>query len=96
MDLSQLAKKTELIKLTLDSEEIIAKYKEPIEFYTYDSIPLDKYALLSKVRDSSDAIRTLHDLILDKDGKPVIQGDRMIPPLVLTEALAAITKSLEK
>ena len=98
MKLNQLAARPQLIKLTLDSEHIVAKYGEAVEFYSWDRQPLDVFMRLantdqSKVGNLIDVVRTL---ILDEEGNETISDDNMLPADVLIAAIARITETLGK
>lgn len=98
MKLSQLAAKPTLIKLTLDDAALVKKHGEALEFYTYDRQPLDIFMKLANTDQSNvgnliDVVRTL---ILNEDGKQIIQGENMLPTDVLIAAVAKITETLGK
>ena len=98
MKITQLAAKPQLVKLVLDNEDIVKEYGEAIEFWTWDRQPLDVFMRLAnsqgaKQGDTIDVVRTM---ILDENGKQVIQGEQMIPSKVLIEAVAKIVEILGK
>ena len=98
MKLSQLAAKPQLIKLTIDDADVIAEHGEAVEFWTWDRQPLDIFMRLVNVKDNDqggiiDAVRTL---ILDENGKQVIQGEVMLPTNLLIAAIGKITELLGK
>jgi hypothetical protein len=98
MKLSQLAAKPQLIKLSLDDEEIVKEYEEPVEFYTWDRQPLEVFMKLANTDNGNmsamvDVVRTL---ILNEDGKPIIEGDTMLPSKLLIAAISKIVETLGK
>ena len=98
MKLSQLAAKPQLIKLTIDDADIVKEYGEAIDFWTWDRQPLDIFMKLVNIKDGDqgsiiDAVRTL---ILDENGKQVIQGEVMLATNVLVAAIQKITELLGK
>ena len=98
MKLSQLAAKPQLIKLTLDDEDIVKEYSEPVEFYTWDRQPLEVFMKLANTDNGNmsamvDVVRTL---ILNEDGKPIIEGDTMLPSKLLIAAISKIVETLGK
>jgi hypothetical protein len=98
MKLSQLAAKPQLIKLTLDDEDIVKEYSEPVEFYTWDRQPLEVFMKLANTDNGNmsamvDVVRTL---ILDEEGKPIIEGDTMLPSKLLIAAISKIVETLGK
>lgn len=96
MKLSKLAAKPQLIQMTLDDEDIVKEYGEPIEFWTWDRQPLDVFMKMANAnqQDAGQMIDIVKTLILDEDGKPVIQGDTMLPSSVLVRVIAKIVESL--
>jgi hypothetical protein len=98
MQLSQLSAKPQLIKLTLDGEDIVKTYGEALEFYTWDRQPLDVFLKLASIESTNHAgmMDVLRTMIMDEAGNPVIAGDNMIPVQVLTAAMHEITKLLGK
>lgn len=98
MKLSQLAAKPQLIKLTLDDESIVEEYKEPVEFYTWDRQPLEVFMKLANTDNANmsamvDVVRTL---ILDEEGKPIIEGETMLPSKLLIASISKIVETLGK
>lgn len=100
MKITQLAAKPKLIKIALSNKELVKKYKEEIEFYTWDRQPIDTFMELANTNSDDskpgDIIHLVKDLILDEDGKPVIVDDNTIPTDVLLVAVGAIVERLGK
>ena len=98
MKLSQLAAKPQLIKLVLDDEETITEYSEAIEFWTWDRQPLETFMKLANTSqaDSGGMIEVIKTLILDEEGKPLIDGDIMLPSKVLLRSITKIVEALGK
>jgi len=100
MKITQLAAKPKLIKIQLTNKELVDKYKEEIEFHTWDRQPIDTFMELanSNSDDSKpgDIVHLVKDLILDDKGKPVIVDDNTIPTDVLLAAVGAIVERLGK
>lgn len=98
MKINQIASKPQLIKVTVDSADIVATYGEPIEFWTWDRQPLDKFMKLASIRQDrpDEIIELVKDLILDEDGKIVIKEDLMLPTKVLIEVIQKVVETLGK
>ena len=98
MKITQLASKPQLVKITLDSQDIISTFNEPIDFWTYDRQPLDIFMKLVNAEQSGqgEIINVVRTLILNQDGKQVIQGEEMLPGKVLIEAIRKIVELLGK
>lgn len=98
MKLSQIAAKPQLIKLILDDEETIKEFNEAIEFYTWDRQPLDTFMKLASIdqKNPAEMIGIIRTLILDENGKELIDDNSMIPSRVLIRAISKIVEALGK
>jgi hypothetical protein len=98
MKISQLAAKPQLVLITLDDEAIIEQFGEALEFYTYDRQPLDIFMQLANLKQENqgEMINITRTLILDENGKQVIQGEATLPTTVLVKAIAKIVELLGK
>jgi len=98
MKITQLASKPQLVKITLDSKDIVKEFGEAVEFWTWDRQPLDVFMKLASAgtADPSVMVDVLRTLILDESGKQIIQGEVMLPTKVLVAAMQEITKMLGK
>ena len=98
MKINQLAAKPQLIKIVLDDKAIVEEYGESIEVWTWDRQPLETFMKLanSQGQDPSLIIDVVRTLILDEDGKQVIDGDRMLPTRVLLPLIQKIVETLGK
>jgi len=95
MELKQLAAKPQLVKVTIDSEDIITTYGEALDFYTWDRQPMDTFLKVA-AGDRSDfgaMVSVLKDMVLDSEGNPVIVDGLVLPPKVL---MAVFTKLVEQ
>ena len=99
MKLSQLSAKPVLVKISLDDDEILSEFDEPIEFYTWDRQPMDVFMKLASV-DSTNVngsiIGIVRTLILDEDGKEILSKDNMLPPKILMKAIMKVSEMLGK
>ena len=98
MKLNQLAAKPKLIPFSLDDEETVKEFGEPVEFYSYDRQPLEVFMKLASAQqqDMSSMIDIVRTLILDEDGKQIIRGENMLPSTLLIRAIAKIVEKLGK
>lgn len=98
MKLTKLASKPQLIEVVLNDEEIIKEFSEPLEFYTWDRQPLDVFMKLANANqnDMGQMIDIVRTLILDENGKQVIEKDAMLPTNVLLKAINKIVEQLGK
>lgn len=97
MELKALAKEPQLIKLTIDKEELVEKYGDTLEFHIYDRQPLDAFAKLANQKDDLSGVTELiQEMILDSDGKPVVRDGHILPVDILMEAITLVTNELGK
>lgn len=98
MKLSQLAAKPQLVKFELDDKEIVAEYGEAIEFYSWDRQPLDIFMKLANAnqQDMGQMIDVVKTLILDEEGKQIINDDNMLPSTLLIKVIAKVVEKLGK
>jgi hypothetical protein len=74
MKLSELAGEPKLVEVSLDTEEIVAEYGEPLVFWTWDRQPMNVFVKLASVDENNlatvfDAVK---DMILDEKGKHIL------------------------
>ena len=99
MNIKEFASKPKLIKLTLDDQDIISRYNEPIEFYTYDVVPLSTYFEFFNARSNGqfdNLAKAMRKLILDDRGVPVLQDDEDLPIDIAAAAINKIGEILGK
>ena len=96
MKLKELAKKPALIEVVIDDEATIKEYNEAVIFYTWDRVPMDVFSKLAS-SDHTNAgalIEVVRNLILDEKGHQIIAKDEVLPPNLLTRAVAKIIEKL--
>ncbi len=98
MKLSEIAKAPKLIKIVLDKDKIVEEYGEPLEFYIYDRQPLEVFGRLANAEkeDFSQIANLMKDLILDEEGKPVMEEDKQLPFDIVVETMGEVSKYLGK
>lgn len=100
MKLSQLAARPKLIAISIDDEELVAKYGEPIEFYTWDRQPLEVFMKLAvastRPGEDNGIVSIVRTMMLDEHGKEIIVDGVMPPSDVLIAAIGRITSMLGK
>lgn len=82
MDVKQAVRKPQLIKLEIDSEDIVKIYGEPVVFHMIDYLDLGTYFEFYKLQQAENAnklIEILRRIVLDQEGKPVIADDETLP-----------------
>jgi hypothetical protein len=99
MDIKQLAKRPELVEITLDGEDIIKEYGETITFYMKDFVDITTYFdfFRSQGEKSGGELNVLmRKIILNKDGQPVLGDDEALPIDISVAALTKINECLGK
>ena len=98
MKVQDLVKKPTLTKLTLDDEETVTTYGEPLDFYTLQPFPLSLFMKfqLRDYKDFNATVEVLKEVILDETSKPVLTEDNVLPLPVLLKIITKITTELGK
>lgn len=98
MKLSQLSAEPKLIEISLDDEEIVKTYGEPIVFYTYDRQPIDVFMKLASLDNNnmSGIVDIVKNLLLDENGKEIITKNKVLPMPVMMKAITKVTELLGK
>lgn len=98
MNLKDLAKQPQLITITLDDEDLVKEFGEPLTFHTYDRQPMDTFLKVagSKGNDVGAMIDVLKTMVLDSEGEPVIKDGLMLPSKVMVAVFAKLVEELGK
>jgi hypothetical protein len=97
--ISEFAKTPELLEITLDSEDIVKEYGEPVIFYMKDFVDINTY--FDFFRSQTDGNNAglndvLKKIILNKEGKPALQDGQALPVDLAVAALGKINQNLGK
>lgn len=98
MNISQIASKPQLIKLTVTNPSIVEEFGDTIDFWTWDRQPLETFMKLASINneDPKQIIDIVRTMILDEKGQQVIDGDVMLPTRILLEMIQLIVEKLGK
>lgn len=98
MKLSEIAKKPQLIKVTLDDADIIEEFGESVEFWTWDRQPMDTFLKLASIDQNNPAsvLEAVRNLILDEDAKPVLVGEATLPTKIMMRVITRVVEGLGK
>ena len=98
MKLKELSTKPELIKITLDDEEIREDYGDALEFWIYDKQPMTKFVkfMSADSADPAELIDFCTALILDESGDAVIGPGEVLPTKVMIKAVNEVVTRLGK
>jgi hypothetical protein len=98
MKLNNLIAKPQLVKVELSDDETIAQFGEAIEWYVWDRQSLDKFLKLasSEGNASEQIVETVREMVLDEEGKPMLQGDATLPTAVMLKVMNKMVEMLGK
>jgi hypothetical protein len=98
MKLSQITAEPKLVQVSLDDKDTVKEYGEPLVFYTWDRQPMDIFMRLANSDGNNPAgvIDVVKNLILDENGKPILNDKAMLPTVVMMKAITKVTEQLGK
>lgn len=98
MNIKDVAKKPELTRIELNSDAIVEKYGEALEFYVYDIQPMDVLMRMSTLTEENldELIDAAEGLILDEAGEPVCGDGYTLPLDVKVAAIQEVGNFLGK
>ena len=98
MKLSELAKKPQLIEVTISDADIVEQYGEALTFWTWDRQPMDTFLKLASLDQNNTAsvIEAVRGLVLDEQAQPVIGGEVTLPTKVMMRVITSVVESLGK
>lgn len=95
MQLKQLAAKPKLNLISLDSEQIISLYGEPLEFYMWDRQDIPTFLKIVQMKeDKLELFNLLKTVVLDETGKPILNDGEMLPLEVMIAVIEGVVKNL--
>jgi hypothetical protein len=98
MELKSLTAKPQLVEIKINDEETVAKYGEAVTFFVLDRLPMDTFVRVSMLdfKDIKNLLSLAVELILDKDGKPVMTEEELLPTDLVMKAVEAFLEQLGK
>lgn len=98
MNIKELTATPQLIKFTLDDEDITSKYGDAVDFWAWDRQPLDYYFKMAAGGENNveAVLEIAKSMILDDEGKPVMEDDQVLPPDIAVKAFNLVITSLGK
>jgi hypothetical protein len=97
MNLKDLVATPKLIKITVNDDDIVKKYGEPLDFWTWDRQPMDTFLKVAgSGSDYATIIEVVKDLVVDEDGNRVIKDGMTLPSDVLINVVNKIIEVLGK
>ena len=98
MKLTQIAAQPQLVKITLDDEQIREKYNDSLEFWIYDRQPMGQFIKFAQMRSENygEIVETINSMIMDEDGSLVIKDGVVLPTDVMTKVIGRVIETLGK
>jgi hypothetical protein len=99
MKLSAIAAKPKLIEISIDDEDIMKEYSEPLTFYTWDRQPMDVFtrmANLSETNDISGLLDIVRTLVLEVESNEILTKESTLPSSILMKVISKVTEHLGK
>lgn len=98
MKLTQLSAKPQLIKISIDDEDVIKEFGESLDFWIYDRQPLDQFVRLAQMKSENfgDLVEVVNSMVLDEEGGRILQGENMLPTHVMTKVIGKVVETLGK
>jgi hypothetical protein len=98
LKLTQLASKPQLIKITVDSKEIVEKYEDSLEFWIMDRQPIDQFIKMATLgaENYGEMIKMVNELVLDEQGNRAVKEGEALPNDVMLAVIGAVVDRLGK
>ena len=98
MKLADLAKRPQLVEITLDDPETLEEFGEVITFWTWDRQPMDVFMKLANVdaTNATTVVEAVRHLILDEAGAPVLKDDIVLPTKIMMRVITRVVENLGK
>ena len=99
MDIAQLARKPQLLEITIDDEGIVEEYGDTIKFWMYDFVDINTYFDFFKAQTTegqSQMNEMLRSIIKKSDGTAVLAEGESLPVDIAVAALTRINETLGK
>lgn len=98
MKLSDICSEPQLVEIKLDDKDVVKQYGEALTFYTWDRQPMDVFMRLANIdqKNTADLINVVKTLILDDEGKQILNDKNMLPTSILMKAISKVTEQLGK
>lgn len=98
MKLKEIAKEPQLIKIVLDSEEVVQEYGEPLEFYTWDRQPITNFIKLANLNheDMGQIMSVVKQLVLDEDATEILTDKTVLPNKIMMQVVQKVVEGLGK
>lgn len=97
-DIKDFARKPQLVRVELDSEDIREEFGDSVVFYMKDYVDISTYFdfYRSQTDNPGGLNSVLQKLVLNAEGQPVINDDEALPATLAIGALSKISEVLGK
>jgi hypothetical protein len=98
LNLTTLASKPQLIKITISNKEITEKYGDEIEFWIYDRQPIEQFIKMATLGQDNfgEIIKLMNTLVLNEQGEPVLKEGESLPTDVMMVVINTVVERLGK
>lgn len=98
MKLKDIAAEPKLIKILLDSAEVIEEYGEALEFWTWDRQPITNFIKMANMNseDMDDIMKVVRRLVLDEDGTEILTETSVLPNKIMLQVVQKVVEGLGK
>ena len=95
--IGEFARKPELIKIELDSEDIQHEYGDTVVFYMKDFVDINTYFEFFRGQaEQKEMGHILQTLVLNEEGQPMLKEGEELPASLALAALGRINEKLGK
>lgn len=96
MLLSELVQEVKFIKLSLNDEDTVKEYGEPVDFWSPDRVAVNKYLELHATmgKDQARTVEIMKTLMLKEDGSPIMTGNLVPPVKLMIKAMSIVLANL--
>jgi hypothetical protein len=98
LNLTTLASKPQLIKITISNKEITEKYGDELEFWVYDRQPIEQFVKMATLGQDNfgEIIKLVNTLVLNEQGEPILKEGESLPTDVMMVVVNAVVERLGK
>jgi len=98
MQLKDLAKEPQLIKIVLDEPAVQKEFGEPVEFWTWDRQPMATYLKMANIsaENTEEMFAVIRELVLDESGAQILDDKNSLPTTLLLKVLNTVVEKLGK
>ena len=98
MKLSDLAAKPKLTEIHIEDADTVKEFGEALSFHIWDRQNMETFVKLATIdyKDFGAVSDIIQKLILNEDGKPIVDNDKILPTHVMVKAIQTVVEVLGK